>query len=314
MSFSNRVKDEMVRLPLGNGHEIKAELAGLLLSSGNLNIDNRGVGLNWESEGAQVARRLYALLRRIQENLQVQIRVGGKGQVGSTQRYRLAVAPQEGLSRLLEELGLVEKNCLPSGRIPLKVLERESARRAFLRGFFLGRGSISDPKSGYYLELLCEREQVAEGIKGVESRLGLKPGVRARRNFWLVYLNRVEDILNFLNLTGAHQVLLDVESSRIFKEMRGTVNRRVNWETANLEKTIKAGLKQMEDIGIIAENRGLNKLPPGLQDIARLRVRYPHLTLKELGDRCEPPVGKSGVNHRMRRISRIADEIRREGK
>lgn len=314
MSFSNRVKDELVRLPLGTGREIKAELAGLLLSSGNLSIDNRGVGLNWESEGAQVARRLYALLRRLQENLQVQIRVGEKGQVGSTQRYRLTISPQEGLSRLLEELDLVEKKFLPSGRIPFQLLERESARRAFLRGFFLGRGSISNPQSSYYLELLCERQEVAEGIKGVESRLGLKPGVRSRRNFWLVYLNRAEDILDFLNLTGAHRVLLDVESSRIFKEMRGTVNRRVNWETANLEKTIKAGLKQMEDVGIIAENRGLNNLPPGLQDIARLRVRYPHLTLKELGDLCEPPVGKSGVNHRMRRISRIADEIRREGK
>ncbi len=314
MSFSNRVKDELVRLPLGMPVEIKAELAGMLLSSGTLNIDNRGLGLNWETEGAQVARRLYALLRRIQEDLKIQIRVGGGGQVGSSQRYRLEVAPQENLTRLMEELGLVEKNRFPTGQVPWKLLKGENPRRAFLRGYFLGRGSINNPGSGYYLEILCERKEIAEGIQQVESRLGLTPGIRNRRNFWLVYLNRAEDILNFLNLTGAHRILLDVESNRIFKEMRGTVNRRVNWETANLEKTIQAGLKQLEDIRTISLNLGLTNLPPGLQDIARLRIRYPHLTLKELGDRCNPPVGKSGVNHRMRRISRIAEEIRKEGK
>jgi len=314
MSFSNRVKEELVRLPLGTGIEIKAELAGLLLSSGNLTIDNRGVGLRWESEGAQVARRLYALLRKGQEDLQIQIRVGDRGQVGGTQRYHLAIAPQESLGRLLEELGLVEKNRFPAGRVPFSLLQRESPRRAFIRGYFLGRGSINNPESGYYLEVLCEREEVARDVQKLETRLGLTPGIRSRRKFWLVYLNRVEDILTFLNLAGAHGVLLDVESSRIFKEMRGTVNRRVNWETANLEKTIQAGLKQLEDIRLIAVNIGLNNLAPGLQDIARLRVRYPHLTLKELGERCKPPVGKSGVNHRMRRINRIADGIRREGK
>lgn len=314
MSFSNRVKDELVRLPLGTGAEIKAELAGLLLSSGNLTIDNRGVGLNWETEGAQVARRLYALLRKTQDDLQIQIRVGDRGQVGSTQRYHLAITPQENLGRLLEELGLVGKNRFPAGRVPFNLLQGERGRRAFLRGYFLGRGSMNNPKSGYYLEILCEREEVARDVQELENRLGLAPGIRNRRKFWLVYLNRVEDILTFLNLAGAHRVLLDVESNRIFKEMRGTVNRKVNWETANLEKTIQAGLKQLEDIRLIAMNLGLNNLSPGLQDIARLRVRYPHLSLKELGERCKPPVGKSGANHRMRRIGRIADEIRREGK
>jgi len=314
MSFSARVKDELVRLPLGGPGEIRAELAALLLSSGRLDIGRPGVGLNWESEGAQVARRLYALLRKAGEDLQVQIRVGERGQVGSTQRYRLNIPPQQGLTIFLEELGLTDNTGLPRGRVPLKILSNPRTRRAYLRGFFLGRGSISNPESAYYLELLADREEVARGLEQLLFSLELVPRRRERRDFHLVYLNRVDDILAFLNLTGAHQMLLDVESNRVFKEMKETVNRRVNWETANLEKTIKAGLKQMEDIRLVALRRGLNNLPPGLQDIASLRVRYPHLSLQELGQHCRPPVGKSGVNHRLRRLSKIADEIRREGK
>lgn len=312
MSFSRRVKEELIRLPLRPGPENRAEVTALLLGSGRLEINKKGLGLTWEGEIAQIARRLYMMLKEEQPGWTIQIQVSSQIQVGGDSRYRLLLEPGEKVGGFLKELGLVNEDNIPSAGLPWTNIKQETSRRAFLRGYFLARGSISNPESGYYMELLCDREELARDLTVLGDFFDLSLHIRRRRQFWLVYQNRVSEILTFLNVIGAHSTLLDLESNRIVKEMRSSVNRKVNWETANLEKTIQAGLEQLEDIRLIASERGLSNLPPALQDIARLRLRYPHLSLKELGEKLSPPLGKSGVNHRLRRLGRIAKEIRKE--
>lgn len=192
------------------------------------------------------------------------------------------------------------------------LVERSCCKQAFMRGAFLACGSLTDPNKGYHLELVCENEQGAELIMYIMGELQLSPKRVTRKKYEVVYLKDGSMIVDFLNIIGAHNALMDMENVRILKDMRNSVNRRVNCETANINKTVSAAVKQIEDIRYIEEKKGLKYLPEGLRKVAELRVDEPEMSLREIGEMLNPPVGKSGVNHRLRKISEIANELRRK--
>lgn len=191
------------------------------------------------------------------------------------------------------------------------VPRRDCCARAYLRGAWLSRGSVSDPEAGYHLEIVLPSAAEAAQVQGLLQRYDIGAGVSLRKGDHVVYVKDADGIAEFLRLTGAHGALLTWEDYRVLKHMRNRVNRLVNAETANMEKVVGAALRQAEDIRLIERLQGLEKLPSSLKEVARLRLAHPDLSLAELGRRLTPPLSKSAVNHRMRRLAQIADDLRR---
>ena len=196
-------------------------------------------------------------------------------------------------------------------RIPDELLKRPCCRKSFLREHFLSGGSVSDPKRDYHLEFHCTGREEAEQVREVLLSFGPEARIRERKNDIGVYIKGVEEISDVLNLMGAPASFMELENSRILKEMRSSINRRVNCETANIEKTVSAAGKQIADILFLKEKEALDPLPEHLRETADLRLSMPDASLAEIGQAMVPPVGKSGINHRLRRLSEIADTLRK---
>ena len=190
------------------------------------------------------------------------------------------------------------------------LLQQVCCRRAFLRGAFLAGGSISDPNKSYHFEIVCKTLEQAEQLRDIINSFAMEAKIVERKKHQVVYLKEGAQIVDMLNIMEAHVALMNLENVRILKEMRNSVNRKVNCETANISKTVNAAVKQVEDITYIRDTAGFDSLPDNLRQMAELRLEYPEAPLKELGTYLDPPVGKSGVNHRLRKISMIADELR----
>ncbi|MBD5470949.1 MAG: DNA-binding protein WhiA [Lachnospiraceae bacterium] len=200
-----------------------------------------------------------------------------------------------------------------SGEIKAELQKKAAtgnAAREFLRKSFLEIGSMSNPQKGYHLEFVCENDSQAKTIAETMKQFDIEAKTALRKRYTIVYLKESEDIVNLLNVMGAHNCLMELENLRILKDMRNSINRRVNCETANISKTVSAANKQIEDIQYIKEHYGFDDLSDNLREIAEARLAYPDATLKELGERLVPPVGKSGVNHRLRKLSELADSIK----
>ncbi|MCR5594497.1 MAG: DNA-binding protein WhiA [Lachnospiraceae bacterium] len=191
-----------------------------------------------------------------------------------------------------------------------RLLLKDCCRRAFLRGAFLSSGSVSDPSKGYHLEFICRDDEQAGQILEILGGFGIEAHTVERKNHKVVYIKEGEAIVDLFNLMGAHMSLMEMENARIIREISNTVNRRVNCETANITKTANAAAKQLSDIEFIRDNYGLARLPDKLRAAAEVRLNNPEASLKELGELLDPPVGKSGMNHRLRSLSEIADNIR----
>lgn len=183
-------------------------------------------------------------------------------------------------------------------------------RRLFLRDVFLRSGSVSDPEKSYHFEIVCATKPEAERILTAIRDFGLDAKTVERKGHTVVYLKEAEQIADMLKILGASKSLLSYENVRIVKEMRNSVNRQVNCETANLGKTIGAAVRQVSDIRFIEERQGLSSLPENLREMAEIRLLHPEASLPELGTYFTPPIGKSGVNHRLRKISEIAEDLR----
>jgi hypothetical protein len=193
--------------------------------------------------------------------------------------------------------------------------QRSCCKRAFIRGCFLATGSITEPEKSYHFEIVCNDFGKAEQLQNMMNSFSLDAKIVQRKNYYVVYIKEGARIVDALNVMEAHVALMNLENVRILKDMRNSVNRRVNCETANINKTVSAAVKQVEDITYIKEHGGFGQLSEGLRQMALLRLEQPQMPLKELGERLNPPVGKSGVNHRLRKLSNIADELReRENK
>jgi hypothetical protein len=287
------------------------KVSGTLLIGGSNNFSFRVT-----TENPAITRLIFKLLKK-HFDVHTKIMVKRSNSLKKNNVYMIMINEEMGVRNLLKEIGLIRDTdnvfSFDYG-ISGDIYEKEDIKRAYLRGAFLGGGSISNPEKTYHLEFVTHDEEYARDLSRLINSYGLTSKVIQRKSSFVVYLKEGEQIVDILNIIGAHSSLLELENVRILKEMRNNVNRLVNCETANLSKTVNAAVRQVESIKLIEKEIGLRRLPKNLREIAELRLNYPDESLKELGEMLSPPVGKSGVNHRLRRIEKIAAEISKEGK
>lgn len=309
MSFSGKVKEELGgQLPAARHCQI-AELAAIFTLCGKLQTDGNGrYLLEIRTENLTVAAKSYILVESIFQK-PAEVLVRNHNIHGRSKEYFLLVTEPEMVTMILKALKVLDEqeNPLDGKR---RLTQNSCCKRAFLRGAFLAAGSLTDPNKAYHLELAVLSESFAELLRELMLFFGLEAKIVLRKRYQVVYIKEGSQIVDFLNVVEAHKALMEFENIRIVKEVRNSVNRQVNCETANISKTVTAAAKQIEDIRYIECNMGLRKLARGLREIAEMRLEYPDISLQELGQMLTPPIGKSGVNHRLRKLGNIANELR----
>ena len=314
MSFSAKVKSEVCRIGDLTKEEAVATLSAIMKVSGTLGVTNRKISFRVITENAAIARLVFKLLKEY-FGIHTRIMVKRSNSLKKNNAYVIIITEDLNVKELLIELSILKSDDDVLSLyydIPDSIFENENPKRAYIRGAFLGGGSISNPEKTYHLEFVTHNDDYALKFSSLINTYGLTSKVIQRKNSYVVYLKEGEQIVDMLNIIGAHTNLLYLENVRIMKEMRNNVNRLVNCETANLGKTVNASVRQIESIRLIESEIGFQRLPKNLREIAELRLKYPEESLKELGEILEPPVGKSGVNHRLRRIEKIAEELKNE--
>lgn len=222
----------------------------------------------------------------------------------------LTIASPEQTQRILQAAKLTVREDESLYLVNHMVIQNSCCKRAFIRGAFLASGSLSDPEKSYHFEIVCQTKDKALQLQEVMQVFHIDAKIVQRKKSYVVYVKESAQIVELLGLMEANVALMKLENIRILKDMRNSVNRKVNCETANIHKTVNAAVKQIEDIRLIEEKVGLDQLNSGLSEIARLRLEFPDATLRELGTMLTPQVGKSGVNHRLRKLSNLAQELR----
>lgn len=295
MSFSGKVKEELSGIYPRARHCQLAELAALTGMNGLWEEEEGGsLWLILHAENIAVIRKCFTLLEKtfnIKNEIALQISVR-RNLLKDSSSYVLRA---EGGALAAIRQAEVQAVC---------------CKRAFMRGAFLAAGSMSDPGKSYHFEIVCDQMEKAQYLQRIMNSFELDARIVSRKKHFVIYLKEGERIVDALNIMEAHVALMELENVRILKDMRNAVNRKVNCETANIHKTVSAAVKQLEDIAYIRDTVGFEQLPLGLKDVALTRLAYPEATLKELGDLLETPVGKSGVNHRLRKLSEMADKLR----
>lgn len=309
MSFASETKKEMTQeesKPCCS----KAELSALIRMNGSLSFSNKALSLDVQTENAAIARRLYTLIKQLYP-YQVELLVRKKMRLKKNNVYICRV--REGAKSLLEDLKILQENFQFEYSISKELVKKKCCKRAYLRGAFLAGGSVNNPEtSSYHLEVYSLYKTHSDALVDLMNGFDLNGKTIERKKGYVAYLKEAEKISDFLSIAGAHSALLKFEDVRIIRDMRNSVNRLVNCETANLNKTISAAIRQVDNIRFIENSIGLDQLPEKLREIARLRVEYQDVTLKELGEMVSTGnVSKSGINHRLRKIDEIADALRR---
>ena len=290
MSFSSEVKEELAGQISPARHCQIAELAAILNFCGQYGLDGEGrYIIGFQTENEALFRKGFTLLKKT---------------------YNI----NNGVTLAEQDIkGLLDKIGSPDEPVSSLIIKNACCQRAFLRGAFLCVGSISDPVKGYHLEFACTNEAKARQLQSVMGAFDIESKIILRKKYHVIYLKEGTGIVDLLNVCGAPVSLMNLENLRILKEMRNSVNRRVNCETANIAKTVGAAARQVADIEYIREHYGFENLPESLREMAQVRLEYPDIPLKELGGFFQPPIGKSGVNHRLRKLSELAEKARLGG-
>lgn len=307
MSFAARTKKELTQIESRICCK-RAELAALIRMNGVIVKSDQRFCLDVTTENAAIARRIYTLLRTLYA-VPMDVLVRKKMRLKKNNVYLIRV-PVE-IPKILQDLMIANEHLQFVAGIAPKIVRRSCCKRAYLRGAFLAGGSVNDPEgSSYHLEISSLDYEHTLALCELANHYGLKAKLIERKKGWVMYLKEGEKIVEFLNIVGAHQALLRFEDVRILKGMRNRVNRIVNCETANLNKTIQAAVRQIENIRLLEREIGLQNLPPKLREVAEIRLKYPEVNLKELGEMLPGNVSKSGVNHRLRKLDEIAEKIK----
>lgn len=287
MSFSSEVKEELARQISPARHCQIAELAAMLSFCGQYGRDQDDhYAIGFQTENESIVRKGFTLL---QKTFNI---VAG------------ANMSEDEMRVFYNKFGSLEEP------VSLKLIKNTCCQRAFIRGAFLSVGSISDPNKGYHMEFVCNNKEKADQLRCMIQGFGIEAKIIIRKKYYVVYLKEGASIVDLLNVMGAPVSLMNLENLRILKEVRNSVNRRVNCEAANITKTVNAAARQIEDIEFLKEEYGFKRLPENLRQMAEVRLEYPEMSLKELGEHLSPPVGKSGVNHRLRKLSELAERLR----
>ncbi|ALC88866.1 sporulation regulator WhiA [Bacillus sp. FJAT-18017] len=308
MSFASETKKELTNIEAKPCCQ-KAELSALIRMNGSLSYSSRKLVVDIQTENAAIARRIYTLIKKNYQT-EVELLVRKKMRLKKNNVYivRLARYTKE----ILEDLMIIGEGFTINHEISAELVKKKCCKRAYLRGAFLAGGSVNNPEtSSYHFEIYSMYKEHNDSLCELMNTFGLNSKTLERKKGYITYLKEAEKITEFLNIIGAHNALLRFEDVRIVRDMRNSVNRLVNCETANLNKTIGASLRQVENIRFIDRTVGLEILPGKLREIAELRVAYQDVTLKDLGEMVSGgAISKSGINHRLRKIDEIAEKLR----
>ena len=312
MSFSSQVKDELARTSVENTCCRISELAGLVRMCGSIQIDAFEIrSVYFTTENASIARRLITFLKKLYTK-NIETTMIKNTQLKQNRYYRITVNDAYAAQTLLSDVQFIYGDGIFDHHYPVTadLLRQPCCVRSYIRGCFLGSGSVSNPERSYHLEFVTRSSDHGEDLIHWLESVGFNPRLSQRKGNYLVYVKEADQISDLLAYMGASNSVLKFEDIRVVKDIRNNVNRIVNCETANLSKTLEASFKHLEDIEYIEQTLGLDNLPINLQEIAKIRREYPEASLQELGSYAQPPVGKSGVNHRLKKISEIARKLR----
>ncbi len=312
MSFSSEVKHELARMVPEARHCQIAELAAIVSICGNVQIsESDRYKLKIRTENISVARKCFTLIKKT-FNMETDISNFKSGNKKSC-IYEVAIRQHEDAIRVLQATKIMDEYGEIREELSLVrniVMRQQCCKRAFIRGAFLAAGSMSDPTKSYHFEIVCASEGKAKQLESIINSFDVDAKIVLRKKNYVVYLKEGAQIVDVLNIMEAHVALMELENVRILKDMRNSINRKVNCETANINKTVSAAVKQVNDIVFIRDTIGLDNLAESLQEVAEIRLKYQDLPLKELGEMLTSPLGKSGVNHRLRKLGIIAEELR----
>ncbi|MBO5009057.1 MAG: DNA-binding protein WhiA [Clostridia bacterium] len=308
MSFSSDTKNELVKVRNVSTAAAVCELMGAVAFGGRLRRDNGVFKVLTITENPKVARRIFQLMKDSAS-------VVSKIKIHKTNKNNIfyhVYAENEDAVSLLINLGFIVKpsdiNYLTTLRVNTEYIDKPAKMKAFLRGAFLTSGAVMSPDKKYHMEFATSSYGLHNDLFTVMKALGLKPRIVVRSGNMVIYFKNSEEIADILTLMGAYKVLMDFHNAKIIKEIRNNVNRTMNCEAANLQKMVDASMEQVAAINKLIEKNKFDTLPDNLKEVARLRLEYREHSLKELGEMLDPPLGKSGVNHRLRKIQEIAEK------
>ena len=311
MSFTSDVKGELARLPAGEACCARSELISALLCSGGIAWRGRGrYAVTITATDAPIVRRFFALLKK-HWGITGEIRTLSGDALHSQTRYQLAVPQEEGQG-LLESLALLDETALFGVRQepPASTVRYSCCRKAFVRAAFMMCGEINPPERGYHIEIAAPKAEIAQYLAEQLNYFGINVKITCRKSKFVVYLKQAEAVSDMLTLMGAPRAMLSMENVRVAREVRNRVNRQMNCDASNINRAVNAAEAQIRDILYIDRELGLEKLPGTLREMALVRANNPETALSELGELLDPPIGKSGVNARLRRLADIAERLR----
>lgn len=331
MSFSTKVKEEIGKHNSAGRHCQIAELLALMLATGEVELKNNRVKLVLKPENGLIADKICQLFHKLFDKRVIFERHSKYIEIDNQMTIDMLLQTIK-LSDYVdyleedwleeEELQIIDEDnvmyvfskgvSLQNCHFPKQVIQKDCCKKAFIRGIFLAAGSVNDPNKAYHFEIVVQNKDMADIVKDVINSFSLDAKVVKRKKYYVVYLKEGSMIVDILNVMEAYVSLMDMENVRIIKDMRNDINRRVNCETANIKKTVNAARRQIEDIEYIDKTKGLKYLNDSLRMLAELRLQEPDANLAELGEMLNPPVSKSGVNHRLRKISSIAKKLRED--
>jgi len=312
MSFTSDTKKELTQLEPDKKCCMLAEIAGFLRFAGSIVISEGKMDIKVSTENPAVAR-LFITMIKSYFGAKSSLSIGEAAPLSKGRSYELVIGSEMNAEQILREVGILGVkeggNYITDGIDP-SLTKKRCCKKAMIRGIFLAAGSISDPDKGYHLEIVCAGETMARDVKKLINSFGLKAKYVFRKSRYVVYIKECEQIIDFLNILGAHGQLFRFENVRITKELRNKTNRISNCDNANFDRTLNAAQKQLADIRAIEHAGSFNLLPPKLRETALLRIANPELSLAELAEIFHPPLKKSGLNHRLKKLEMAANQIR----
>lgn len=309
MSYASDMKKELTMIEIQKSPEFLSELSALIKMNGILNITNGKLGITFQTENASIARRMFSLIKHFY-NVDINISVRKKLKLKKNNVYICRL--EDNVKNILTDLHILNDNYTLKTNISEKLVDNDEKKRAYIRGAFLAGGSVNNPKtSSYHLEIFTQYEEHSKELLQLLNSYDLNARVLERKKGFIVYIKESEKIADFINVVGAMQALFQFEDERIVRDINNSVNRMQNCDIANINKMVNAATKQVEDINVIEERIGLDQLDEKLRVVALARLDYQDLPLKDLAEMIgDGKLSKSGLNHRFRKISKIAQELR----
>lgn len=311
MSFASETKNELARKEIESTCCAKAELAALIRMNGSMGIGQRKIYVDVKTENPATARRIFSLTKHIY-NIQPEIVVRRKMRLKKNNSYLVRI--NEMAQEILQDLKIIDENNYPQARIDQNLIVDNCCQRAYLRGAFLAAGSVNDPEtSSYHLEISSTYEEHCLDLLELANSFDLNAKCIERKKNYVLYIKESELISAFMILVEASNAVFKLEDARIIRDIRNSVNRQLNCDKANIQKTVDAAGRQLDSIRLIDQVIGLDQLPDRLREVAEVRLENPEDNLTELGEKLSVKISKSGVNHRLRKINEIADKLVEEG-